>query len=259
MVRPAYRKRFGQHHLVSVDLCRPLFEFLQPADWPVVEIGPGGGVLTGGLLDAGARVLALEVDLDWAAYLRCRLPAAQLVAMDALAFPWGRLREPTLVAGNLPFNVGTRIIGDLLVAASARPDLLPRLGFMVQKEVADRLTAAPGDGAYGALSVLVAASARARRLGNVAPGSFRPPPKVAAAFVGLEPRPAPLDAADMVAFRSTVHLAFGQRRKTLRNALAAGVGRGRAEAALTTAGIDPRRRAETVDLEGFLALHAALG
>ncbi|MEM9593996.1 MAG: hypothetical protein AAGD06_07025, partial [Acidobacteriota bacterium] len=79
------------------------------------------------------------------------------------------------------------------------------------------------------------------------------------AFVGLEPRPAPLDAADMVAFRSTVHLAFGQRRKTLRNALAAGVGRGRAEAALTTAGIDPRRRAETVDLEGFLALHAALG
>jgi 16S rRNA (adenine1518-N6/adenine1519-N6)-dimethyltransferase len=254
--RPGYKKKWGQHHLTHGALCRPLVEFLEPAGYRVVEIGPGGGVLTGELLAAGARVLACEVDPEWAFELRRRFedPRLAIAVCDAMELPWHRLTPPALAAGNLPYNVATRIIEELV----PHHRQVPRAAFLVQKEVADRLTARPGTKAYGALTLLVAAHARVRALGVVKPGSFHPPPKVAGAFVGLELVEAPFPAEHRDAFRALVHRAFGQRRKTLRNALST-AGRERAEAALAAAGLDPSRRAETLGLDEMLRLFDAWG
>ncbi|MEM8934567.1 MAG: 16S rRNA (adenine(1518)-N(6)/adenine(1519)-N(6))-dimethyltransferase RsmA, partial [Acidobacteriota bacterium] len=251
--RPRLKKHYGQHHLVSGASCRPLVDFLSAGGvdprW-VVEIGPGGGVLTRELLATDLRVLAVEVDTEWVGFLHRELstPKLSILGADGLGFPWHRLPAPSLVTGNLPFNVGTPIVDQVLDAAAREPDRLPRLGFMVQKEVADRLVARPGDPAYGALSVLVRARARTRTLGTVPPGAFRPPPKVAAAFVGFEPLPLdqqPSPAAELAGLRRVVHAAFGQRRKTLANALGAVYGKPRVIDVLEAIEIDPRRRAET--------------
>lgn len=172
---------------------------------------------------------------------------------DALDLAWERIRDPALVAGNLPYNVGTALLVRLLGAARA----VPRAGFLLQREVVDRIVARPGEPEYGALSVLVAARARARRLGTLAPGAFRPPPRVESAFVGFELGAPSVPADDFAAFAAVVRLAFGQRRKTLRNALAAGWGREAAEALLTRLGLAAATRAERLDLATFRALAAA--
>ncbi len=221
-----------------------------------MEIGPGSGVLTQELLAAGARVVACEVDLEWAFFLRRRLPAVPVAVVDALAVDWRRLARPARVAGNLPFQIATRLIERMLTAAAVR-GTVPRPAFLVQREVAERLVAGPGEPAYGSLSVVVAALAEVCWLGAVAPGSFRPPPRVAAAFVGFVPRPPPVTADELPSFLCLVRLAFAQRRKTLRNALAAGWGRPRAEAVLEAVGLDRRCRAESLGVEGFVAMHAA--
>lgn len=252
MRTPLLKKSLGQHHLVDGAICRPLVSFLEPAGRRVLEVGPGGGVLTAELLAAGARVIGWELDLDWAAVLRRRLSGEDLalVVGDALEIGWSRLPAPTLVAGNLPYNVGTAIIERLLPHHAA----VPRAAFLVQKEVADRLVARPREEAYGSLSVIVAAWARARILGRVRPGSFRPPPKVDSAFVGFELHPPPLPPEEMPAFVAFVRLGFGQRRKTLRNALAAGLGKEKAGAVLTTAGMPDKVRAEELGLEELLGI-----
>jgi 16S rRNA (adenine1518-N6/adenine1519-N6)-dimethyltransferase len=255
--KPTYKKRLGQHHLVSGDLCRPLLEFLRPEGLPVVEIGPGAGVLTQELVHADARVLAVELDVEWAFVVRSQVLAARVLVADALRFPWDRLPAPTLVAGNLPFQVASPLLADVLTSAARDPQRLPRIGVMVQKEVAERLVAGPGDPAYGALSVLVRATSSARILGHVAPGSFRPPPKVSASFVGLETHPPPVDALRLPELLRVVHQAFSQRRKTLRNSLGSGWGKPEATAALEAAGIDPGRRAETLGVDDFVRLLAA--
>lgn len=257
--RPRLKKALGQHHLVDGALTRPLVDFLAPAGHRVLEVGPGGGVLTTELLAAGAAPLwAWELDPAWAAHLRRRLAVGsdplRVVVGDALEIPWRRLPAPTLVTGNLPYNVATAILQRLLPAAPR----VPRAAFLFQLEVARRLVATPGEAAYGALSVLVAARARVEILGRLAPGSFRPPPKVESAFIGLHLTPPPRSEPAMEHFTRVVHRAFGQRRKTLRNALAAGWPKGIAGAALEAAGIDPRRRAEELGLEEFLALAAQL-
>lgn len=254
---PALRKALGQHHLVDGALCRPLVDFLQPSGERLLEIGPGGGVLTAELLAAGARRLtAWELDLAWAAELRRRLGDERLrvVVGDALDIAWEQLPGPTLVAGNLPYAIATHLVSDMMSFGGR----IVRAGFLVQREVAERLVAAPGDRAYGAQSVLVAAHARVRWLGRVRRGSFRPPPKVEGAFVGFTFRSPPLPQPDMVRLRTLVHMAFGQRRKTLRNALGAGLGKRRAVAALERAGIDPGARAEALGLSEFVALVRAV-
>ncbi|MEE8137973.1 MAG: 16S rRNA (adenine(1518)-N(6)/adenine(1519)-N(6))-dimethyltransferase RsmA [Thermoanaerobaculia bacterium] len=247
------RKRLGQHHLRSGALCRPVLDFLHPGGRTVLEIGPGGGVLTRELLRAGARVLSCELDPEWAFRL-ARDPALRPVSLvlgDALDLAWERLPRGTLVAGNLPYGISTVLIGRLL----ARSEGVARAAFLVQLEVALRLAAGPGDPDYGALSVLTQARAAVTVLGRVARGSFRPVPKVGGAFVGLVRRPPPLPASRMPEFAATVRLAFARRRKTLRNALAAGWGRERTEEVLGALGIERRVRSEQLTLEDFVAIH----
>jgi 16S rRNA (adenine1518-N6/adenine1519-N6)-dimethyltransferase len=250
--QPRLKKALGQHHLIDGALCRPLVQFLAPEGRRVLEIGPGGGVLTAELLAAGARVLGWELDPDWAAVLRHRFPGRlALVVGDALQIAWDRLPARTLVTGNLPYNVATAILEALLPHHAN----VPRAAFLVQKEVADRIVATPRTEAYGSFSVIVAAYAKARILGRVRPGSFRPPPKVDSAFVGLDLVPPALPEPEMPGFIALVRLAFAQRRKTLRNALSAGWGREKAEAVLAAAGIPELARAEEMGVGEFLGIY----
>jgi 16S rRNA (adenine1518-N6/adenine1519-N6)-dimethyltransferase len=267
--RPRLRRALAQHHLRDPRSARPLVEWLRAAGRTVLEIGPGGGALTGELAAAGAaRVIAVELDAAWAFALAARrrereittagsTTAVDLVVADALELAWERLPADWIVAGNLPYNVGTVLLERLLAAAPAGV----RAGFLLQREVVDRMVAAPGSGDYGALSVRVAARARATRLGTLRPGAFVPPPKVDSAFVGLELVAAPLDAGGMIALDRVVAAAFGQRRKTLRNALGAGlgIGAGRAAALLESVDLDPGARAERLSLADFVALARRLG
>ncbi len=256
MSGPLLKKSLGQHHLKDPSSCRPLVEFLAPHGRRVVEVGPGGGVLTRALLDAGARVLAWELDRDWTFELARRLAerhGLSVVQGDALKLPWGRLPRGTQVAGNLPYNVATAILDRML----DHGDRIPRAAVLVQLEVARRLVAEPGSKSYGALSVLVAARCSARLLARVRPGSFRPPPKVDSAFVGFSLDPSP-DPSEIVALRELVFAAFAHRRKTLRNALAARWPVERVAAALDAAGLDPSVRAEELDLTAFYELLSEL-
>lgn len=250
--------------MVDGALCRPLLDALggghrqDLADVRVVEIGPGGGVLTRELLATGARVTAVELDLAWALRLT-RHPALSLVVADAMALGWEGLEPDTLVTGNLPYNVSTALITTVVRRAAK----VPRMGFMVQLEVAERLVARPRDPAYGAYSVRLAAQVETTLIATLRPGSFRPAPKVTSAFVLLRRKPLPpgLEAAELTTFDNLVHLAFGQRRKTLRNALAAGLGRERADAAVTALavrGVPSAARAEELALDDFVALHRFL-
>jgi 16S rRNA (adenine1518-N6/adenine1519-N6)-dimethyltransferase len=225
-------------------------------------------VLTGELLAAGGRVWGVELDLEWAAALRGRIrgrgrgtavahPAAlQTLVMDALAFPWERLPAPTLVCGNLPYNVGTAILAAVLAAH----ERVPRAAFLLQKEVAERLTARAGTRDYGALTVFTACHAEATLLGRVKPGAFRPPPKVESAFVGLALRPPPLPPAELAEFLALVRHGFAQKRKTLANSLASdgvhgpGLPKAAVEAALGALDHPPTRRAEELPLTEWLAL-----
>ena len=253
---PRLRKALGQHHLRQGERCRPAIEFLRPQGSTVVEIGPGGGVLTRELLDAGARVLGWELDLSWTAELRRRMAGRDLilVAGDALDLPWERLPAGTLAAGNLPYAVATPILERFLLHGRS----VQRGAFLVQDEVAQRLAAKPGSKTYGFLTVMTAALASVSVLARLPPGSFRPPPKVHGAFVGVERRAPAVPLEWMGAFRSTVSAAFAHRRKTIVNSIAASRGREVAAAALDAAGIDPRRRAETLSLDEFVMLDRAM-
>lgn len=266
---PRLKKSLGQHHLTRPELTRPLLDFLAPLERAqILEIGAGGGVLTGELLRAGARVWAVELDTEWAAALRGRLrgrgrggataaarEALQPVVADALDLAWERLPAPTLVAGNLPYNVGTAIVAAVL----RHHERIPRAGFLLQREVAERLTARPGSRAYGALTVLVACHAETRILGRVAPGAFRPPPKVDSAFVGFALHAPPLPEGDMARFLGFVRQGFALKRKTLANSLSAGKLQKKAvELALAELGEPATRRAEELPLSAWLALWQVL-
>lgn len=254
---PLLKKHLGQHHLYQGQICQPLLDFLRPADRKVLEIGPGGGILTRELVAAGAQVWAVDVDLEWVARLGSLRSAGtlSLAVADALDLRWDRLPRRSLVTGNLPFNIATPLLLKILPHHAT----IDRVGFLVQQEVAERLTAQPGQPAYGSLSVAVALFSGVQFLGRVARGSFRPPPKVDGAFVGFRLREPAVAAAEISAFLRTVRIAFSARRKVLGNALRSGWPRPVIERALTQLGLDSQRRAETLSLEQFLLLHEALG
>ncbi len=254
---PSLQKSLGQHHLRHPGSAAPAVDFLNVAGRSVVEIGPGGGVLTRLLLERGAsRVIGCEIDLLWAMELRRRIadPRLILVAGDGCDLRYEKAPASTRIAGNLAYNVATRIV----LAVLERAPVGARAAFLVQREVANRLAAAPGDADYGGLSVLASARAIVRRLSVVLPGSFVPSPAVTSAFVGLERAAAPVGEAEWPAFTDFVRTAFSQRRKTLVNNFRPSVGRPVAEAALAALDLPPRVRAESLGLAEFVGLFRAM-
>lgn len=224
------------------------------ADDTVLEVGPGLGVLTRELAARAGRVVSVELDarlLPALAETLKGLPNVELVHGDGLTFDLTALPEGSLLVANLPYNVATPILVRAL--ASGR---FKRLMFLVQKEVAGRLTASPSTPAYGALSLVVAHFGSARVVREVKPSAFFPPPEVTSSVVRFDVSPGQKE--DPALFR-LVHQAFAHRRKTLkRNLLMTGYAPQRVERALSATGLDPRVRAEALSLEQFRALHRAL-
>jgi len=249
-MRHAARKRFGQNFLVDRGFVARIVDAIdpKPAD-EMAEIGPGLGALTEPLLERLARLHVIELDRDLAARLRERYAPERLVVheADALRFDFAALPAPLRVVGNLPYNISTPLLFHLAGFAERFVDL----HFMLQREVVERMVAAPSTSAYGRLSVMLQYRFRMRRLFVVPPGAFRPAPKVESAVVRLEPLARPAAAArDERLFAETVTRAFSHRRKTLRNAL-----EGHAdEADLRAAGVNPGLRAENLSVAQFVAI-----
>ncbi len=256
------RRALGQHFLGDAGIARAIVDLVAPASGDVVvEIGPGRGALTGELARRAGRVVALEVDRALAAELRGRLPHVEVVDADARTWDYGLLAAPpggrVLVVGNLPYSVSKPIVMALVSARRA----IDEMALMLQREVAERLAAAPGGKTYGSLSVLTQLYCDVRLALRVLPGAFRPPPQVESAVVHLRVLSGPrVEIGDERRFHTVVRAAFAQRRKTLSNALAGGLGLPAegVRRALETAGVDPTRRAETLTIHEFSEVVARL-
>jgi 16S rRNA (adenine1518-N6/adenine1519-N6)-dimethyltransferase len=275
------RKRFGQHFLEPAWVDKVIRAIDPKPDEAFIEIGPGPGALTRPLAARVRTLVAYEIDRDLAADLRAStIPNLTVVESDFLgienlqpAADNPELRtdnlepgtpnaergtpNPVRVAGNLPYNVASPIMFKLagLFAAGAP---ITDATVMLQREVADRLTASPGTREYGVLSVLLQHVAAVDLLLKLPAGAFRPPPKVLSALVRLrfhEPRPA---VADPVRFAAVVQSVFTRRRKTLSNALLAHTDAAHASRALDAAGLDGSKRPETLSVADFVRLANAL-
>jgi 16S rRNA (adenine1518-N6/adenine1519-N6)-dimethyltransferase len=256
------RRALGQHFLRDAGTARAIVDLVAPtARDLVVEIGPGEGALTGELARRAGRLIALEIDPALAADLRTRFPGVEIQEADARSWDYRALRAPAggrvLVVGNLPYSVSKPILQSLVTARTA----IQEMALMLQREVAERVAAAPGGRTYGSLSVLTQLYCDVRVALRVPPGAFRPPPQVESAVLHLTVRPEPrVSLPDERRFASVVRAAFAQRRKTLANALAGGLGltADQVRAAAAEAGLDPIRRAETLTIPEFAALVARL-
>ena len=247
------KKRFGQHFLHDRSVIDKIIAVaeLDPQQ-QVVEIGPGLGVLTDELLPRAGHVQVLEIDRDLIERLHQRNdPRMTVHAGDVLTLPWRELlnRPPYTLVANLPYNISTQVVFRLL----DHRDLFQRLVLMFQREVGERLIADPGSKDYGILSVLCQLWYDISKVTLVKPGAFRPPPKVDSVVLHFQPLTQPrVDPIDEVFFRKVVKAAFTQRRKTLKNSLAAGgFGADEISSALLQSGISPGCRGETLTLQNF--------
>ena len=267
MAAPRRRPVLGQHFLTDRRILKRIVDALEPDPSDVViEIGAGQGTLTRALTPRVGRVIAIEKDARLTATVgdegRGKVEGLRVVTGDALRLDWHQLLQETLppslvprpfkVIGNIPYAITSPLIDKALT-----PPLPERIVFLVQSEVADRLAARPGSKPYGALSVGVQAVCRVERLFAVAAGAFRPPPRVRSALVRLHPLDPPLvSAAALPGFRAFVSACFGFRRKQLVNVLRTVTGRP-ADAVsswLSSHGIEPRQRPETLTPEQFVRL-----
>ncbi|WP_226584007.1 16S rRNA (adenine(1518)-N(6)/adenine(1519)-N(6))-dimethyltransferase RsmA [Acuticoccus sediminis] len=256
------RKSLGQHFLFDLNLTDKIARTARPAGatteaplegTTVVEVGPGPGGLTRSLLKAGANVIAIEKDQRASEVLAPLIEAAEgrltLITADALSADWTAIAPPgTTICANLPYNVATPLIVDWLTGPW--PPWWASATVMVQREVADRIVAAPASADYGRLSVLTGARAFATSVFDVSPAAFVPPPKVWSSVVRIDPKPdtgVPLKALERV-----TAAAFGQRRKMLRSSLKALTRE--PETLLAAAGIEPTERAERISVEDFIRL-----
>lgn len=248
------RKRFGQNFLHDPGVIRRIVQAIAPRVGDnLVEIGPGQGAITTELLPLVGRMHAIELDRDLVQPLARRCAALgelQIHNTDALKFDFSTLAEqqpPLRVVGNLPYNISTPLLFHLLEQAAFIKDM----HFMLQKEVVERMAAAPGGKSYGRLSVMLQVRAQVSALFEIGPGAFSPPPKVDSAFVRLQPwDPSPYGIEDWSGFGLLVSRAFSQRRKTLRNSLRQILPTQTIEAA----GIDPGARAEQLSVADFVTL-----
>lgn len=251
------KKRLGQHFLVDHSVIERIIMALAPTPGEhIVEIGPGRGALTLPLLARHGSLCAIEFDRDLIEPLRAAAQALgtlEIISQDVLRVDFTALAagSPIRLVGNLPYNISSPILFHALDHAAAITDM----HFMLQKEVVERMAAAPGSKVYGRLSVMLQALCEVVPLFEIGPHAFRPPPKVDSAVVRLRPKPADqIGIDDRVLFARVVHDAFGQRRKTLRNALANVCDAN----ALLAAGIRPDLRAEQLPVAAFVALSNAL-
>jgi len=251
------RKRFGQHFLHDPGVIRRIVDAVAPvAGERVVEVGPGRGALTWGLLQKAGLLDVIEIDRDLAQSLMADPRAKTGLRMhveNVLDTDFERLRgvgKPLRIVGNLPYNISTPLLFRLLTQRAAISDM----HFMLQKEVVDRMAAQPGSKQYGRLTVMLAAVAEVEGLFDVGPGAFKPAPKVWSAVVRLRPTVKPrFDIGNDGVLRTLVTAAFSHRRKTLRNGL-----KGLLTAQqIETCGIDPQLRPETLTPAqfGLLAAH----
>jgi 16S rRNA (adenine1518-N6/adenine1519-N6)-dimethyltransferase len=255
------RKRFGQHFLERAWVDKVIAAVAPSPGDVFLEIGPGRGQLTTPLSQAGATVHAVEIDRDLVAALVARgLPNVHVHSGDFLGVSpetWFQGERPYRVAANLPYNISTPVLGQLL--RHARDGRVSDAVLMLQKEVADRLVARPDTRDYGPLAIAMALQADVTRVLVLPPGAFRPPPKVHSAVVRIVFRPDRVAIADHGRFDAIVRHVFTQRRKmlgTTLQSLAKGEGAD-ARHWLTAAGIDGTQRAETLTLEEFARLAAA--
>ena len=239
------RRRFGQHFLTDAAAIERIFAALRLRETDaVLEIGPGTGALTERLDAEAANVVAVEIDRDLATALQRQLPQVQVHCADALTTDLAALvtDRADRVVGNLPYNIATPLLDHLFDLAARVTDI----HIMLQAEVAARLAAAPGSKAYGRLSAMAQYHCRIELLFNVGAASFSPPPKVDSTFLRLTARER--EPCDLAALRQLLRLCFGQRRKTLGNALRS------VAPDWAPLGLDPRRRPETLGVREFVAL-----
>jgi 16S rRNA (adenine1518-N6/adenine1519-N6)-dimethyltransferase len=256
------KKRFGQHFLVSPTVLAGILRLAElAADDVVVEIGAGTGTLTEALASRVGRLLALELDRDLIAPLRQRFadrPQVEIMHADALTFDFDQLPAPIKAVANLPYGTAVAILTRLLSQRSR----LHCAVIMLQREVAERLYALPGTKAYGSLTLLAQWYATVDKGFHVPPSAFSPPPKVMSTVVRIIPRPTPpLAVQDEAWLFRVIHAAFGQRRKTLTNALRhalPSIESAILRQILANNGIAPNRRGETLTLTEFARLSDAL-
>jgi 16S rRNA (adenine1518-N6/adenine1519-N6)-dimethyltransferase len=244
------RKRFGQNFLHDPRVIERIVRAIDPRPGQaLVEIGPGLGALTRPLLEKAGALQVIEIDRDIPPLLRAScngLTGLEIHLADALSFDYVTLvpaGQRLRLIGNLPYNISTPLLFHLLGYASQVQDM----HFMLQKEVVDRICAAPGSDDYGRLTATIAARADAAMLFTVGPGAFKPAPKIDSAIVRITPRPAPFPIPDLAAYDRIVTAAFSQRRKTLSNSLKNVLS---AEQIAST-GIDPGIRAERLAPDDF--------
>ena len=258
------RKRWGQHFLVRPETANRIVDAARigPGD-TVVEVGPGDGALTRPLADRAARLLAIEIDPLRTDSLRLEFAGREGVricggdAIDKSFRDWlaeAGWKPPAIFVSNLPYNAATAI----LLKAVEEDGVFSRAIGTVQKEVARRFAAVPGDDGYGYLSVRAAAFAEARILFDLPPGAFRPPPKVKSSVLELTPRQTTIGAEARNGALRLASLAFRWRRKTVPNALSSAADRRQVERELADLGRNPRARPEDLSLEDYAALAGRL-
>ena len=266
------KKRFGQNFLTDRAIINRLIEAINPqTNDLMVEIGPGLGAMTQPLLTRLKHLHVVELDRDIVSWMQSHYPAEKISIhnIDALKFDFGSLLEPAekpemtakkgdagknasaagsqriRVVGNLPYNISTPILFHLL----DNVDVITDMHFMLQKEVVERMVAAPSTPAYGRLSVMLQYRLQMEYLLTVPPEAFDPPPKVESAFVRAVPHAKlPFPAVDEILFASVVQAAFGQRRKTLRNTLKGLLD----DAGFAALGLDSQLRAENLPVQAFV-------
>ena len=236
--------RLGQHFLSDPSILARIADALDPQPGEtVIEIGPGRGTLTDVLLGRGLKVIAIERDRALAAALETR-ENLTVITGDALKLDWHRYGAAKVI-GNIPYYITSPLIDKALI-----PPIPERVVFLMQDEVADRMASPPGSKTYGALSVGVQAVARVEKLFTVAPGAFRPPPKVRSALIRMTPLAQPLVMdVEVAPLRAFVTACFSRRRKQLKNAVP-----GLTEAELEEMGFDPTVRPERLPPEAFVRL-----
>lgn len=248
------RKRFGQHFLHNQHIIQRIVTSIAPQpEQHLVEIGPGKGALTLPLLQYGCPLDVIELDRDLIELLRQKTLSFNQLRIhqaDVLTYDFKQLiadSQPLRIVGNLPYNISTPLLFHLLKNANHIQDMF----FMLQKEVVERMIAAPASSEYGRLSVMLQYHCEIKKLFDVSPGAFYPPPKVNSSIVQLIPHSIPpVDVLNQKRFAQIVTLAFSQRRKTLRNTLKTILDAVQIEGA----GIDPQARAETLSLQAFAQL-----